>query len=55
MRHSNRFTYEQAELKALVDEKFQIKLNSGSLPQAQLNMNTVGTWVYPADKVFRTY
>ena len=54
-RFSTRFTEQENELKALFNEKFKIKPNSGSEPEAQLNLETMTNWVYPADKTFRTY
>jgi hypothetical protein len=46
---------EKVELKMLLKEKYDIPLNSGSLPGAVYNIENIKYWIYPATKSFRTY
>ena len=46
---------QKAELKSLLEEEFIIRENSGCLPLANVQMQNITTWIYPASKTFRTY
>jgi ERCC4-related helicase len=46
---------EKTELRNLLRERFTIPTNNGTLPQAEYNLASCETWVYPASKSFRTY
>ena len=54
---------EKTEFKNLLNERYMIPFNSGSLPGAVYNddnndltgQSELNTWVYPASKQFRTY
>jgi len=54
-RLSSAFLEQTDELKALLNEKYVIKDNSGCLPKAKIHLTNPSTWVYPASKTFRTY